>query len=378
MPFGKKQDPEGNTIDFNYVYQDFIKEAVEELGIDCTRCDEILDTGSIHFKMFHGIFEADLAIVDVTLVNANVFYELGIRHALNKYVTLIIRKAGTPSPPFNINGLTLVDYNLDSLEGIKESKEKIQEYIKNGLGKQNVDSLVHVALDNLKVERKPKRLEKKEQKLYQITKSPGKEIGIITGDIQNITEVDVWVNPENTDMQMARHFERSISATIRYMGAKKDIAGRVSEDTIANELSGLVKGAGDVPAGHVIPTGSGDLKETNNVKKIFHAASVEGEVGVGYKPIEGIEHCIRNSLKKADSKEMAGENIQSILFPLMGTGTAKLDPREVAKKLINAAISFVEENPQTKIQKIFFLAYNEQDLEICTHIFENHEGLPKT
>jgi len=40
---------------------------------------------------------------------------------------------------------------------------------------------------------------------------------MITGDIQNIKEIDVWVNSENTNMQMARHFERSISAIIRYL-----------------------------------------------------------------------------------------------------------------------------------------------------------------
>ena len=56
-------------------------------------------------------------------------------------------------------------------------------------------------------------------------------------------------------------------------------------------------------------------------------------------PIAEIEECIRNSLKHVDSEEMANESIQSILFPLMGTGTAKLDPEEVANQLIDTAIS---------------------------------------
>ena len=86
---------------------------------------------------------------------------------------------------------------------------------------KSVDSLVHEYLDNLKVERKPKKITTKERTLYQIAKVPAKEIGMITGDIQNIKEIDVWVNSENTNMQMARHFDRSISATIRYLGRKK-------------------------------------------------------------------------------------------------------------------------------------------------------------
>jgi len=45
MPFGEKKDPDGNPIDFDKIYREFIKEAVAELGVDCVRCDEIAETG---------------------------------------------------------------------------------------------------------------------------------------------------------------------------------------------------------------------------------------------------------------------------------------------------------------------------------------------
>lgn len=378
MPFGQKKEkrPDGSEveIDFDFVYHELIEKAVESLGMNCDRCDEIIDTGSIHAKMFNGIFDADLAVVDISFMNPNVYYELGVRHALNKSTTLVIRKNSNQPPPFNISGLNVLGYDIDDDQKLESSRQKIREYVKTGLEKQSVDSLVHEYIDDLKVERKPKKLGKKISRLYQIANVPGREIGIITGELENITEIDVWVNPENTDMLMARHFDRGISATIRYMGATKDIAGRVTDDVVANELNELVKGV-RVPAGHVIATGSGELSESNNVKKIFHAASVEGEIGVGYKPISEIEKCIRNALKKADSKELAGENIRTMLFPLMGTGTAKLDPEEATKKLIDAAISYIEENPQTKAEKVYFLARNEEDLDICTHVFENHKSI---
>jgi O-acetyl-ADP-ribose deacetylase (regulator of RNase III) len=373
MPFGTKKEkrPDGTEVEinFDYVYHNLIKTAVESLGVECDRCDEIIDTGSIHAKMFNGIFGADVAIVDVSFMNPNVYYELGVRHALNEHVTLVIRKNSNQPPPFNINGLNVLGYDIDNDEKLNASKKMICDYVKNGLEKQSVDSLVHEYLDNLKVERKPKKITTKERTLYQVAKVPAKEIGMITGDIQNIKEIDVWVNSENTNMQMARHFERSISATIRYLGAKKDRAGRVTQDLVADELREAAGGS-DVPAGIVIPTGSGELLKSHNVKKIFHAAAVAGQVGRGYTPIAEVAECIRNSLKLVDSEEMANESIQSILFPLMGTGTKQLDADEVANQLIDAAISYVEENPQTKIQKIFFLAYNEGDLNLCRHIFD--------
>jgi O-acetyl-ADP-ribose deacetylase (regulator of RNase III) len=200
---------------------------------------------------------------------------------------------------------------------------------------------------------------------------PGKEIGYITGNIKKIKSVDIWVNSENTNMEMARPFERSISATIRYEGARKDRAGFIVEDAIYDDLKRIMNGR-DAKPGKVIPTTSGELKRTNNVKWIFHAASVVGQPGKGYQPINNIADCIYEALNLADAdEEFANEDLRSILFPLMGTGTTKLSAQGIADSLIDAALAYVEENPTSKIKKIYFLVYNEQDREICRHKFIN-------
>lgn len=371
MPFGKKKDTDGTEVDFDIVYHELIEKAVEDLGIDCERCDEIPDTGAIHKKMFKGIFEADVAVVDITSLNPNVFYELGVRHALHKYVTLVIRRNSDQPIPFNIRGLNILGYSIDTQDQTEAARKQIRTLVQTGMDKQNTDSIVHDALDDeVKVERKPTPIKKTEFYTYEIKGIPGKLIGIVTGDIQNIKGVDIWVNSENTNMQMARHYERSISGTIRYMGAKKDAAKRVTEDVIANELNAIVGSAGVDPA-VVIATGAGELTKTNGVKKIFHAAAVKGQVGRGYLPISDIYECVRNALEVADSPEMENEDIHSIVFPLMGTGTTNLDAQGVANQLIDTAVTYVEENPNSKINKIFFLAFNEQDFELCKHTFIN-------
>lgn len=372
MPFGKKKDIDGTEVDFDFVYHELIEKAVEGLGVDCERCDEIIDTGSIHKKMFRGIFDADVAVVDITSLNPNVFYELGVRHALRPYVTLVIRKNSALPIPFNINGISILGYDITGDDQLEAGRKNIRNHIRNGLDKQNTDSIVHDALDNeLKVERKPKAIETVEEKLFKLTNLPEKEIGYVTGNIKKIKNVDIWVNSENTNMEMARPFERSISATIRYEGAKKDRAGFIVEDTIYEDLKKIMNGR-DAKPGKVIPTTSGELKRTNNVKWIFHAASVVGQPGEGYKPINNIAECIYEALNLVDAdEELANEDLHSILFPLMGTGTTKLSAQGIADSLIDAALAYVTENPNSKINKIYFLVYNEQDREICRHKFIN-------
>ena len=72
MPFGEKKDFDGEDIDFDDIYRFFFKKAVEDLGIQCVRCDEIEEAGSIHEKMFEHIYHADIVVVDITTSNANV------------------------------------------------------------------------------------------------------------------------------------------------------------------------------------------------------------------------------------------------------------------------------------------------------------------
>lgn len=379
MPFGKK-DVVGNggkteKVDFNKIYRDLIKKAVDELGIECERCDEIVDNGPIVKKMFRGIFDADVAVVDITSFNPNVFYELGVRHALQKFVTVIICKNGGQSTPFNIRGINILFYDTKNEEQLTEARKNIREHIRKGLDTHTTDSIVHDALnDILKVERKYRTLSNQEVFSYPLVKTKDREIGVITGDLKKVKNIDVWVNSENTNMQMARHLERSISASIRYYGAKKDSAGRVEKDIIAEELYEVV-GFGEAPAGVVIPTSSGELKRTHKVKKIFHAAAVTGQVGEGYKPIPDIAECIYNSLVLMDSDEMKNENLHTILFPLMGTGTTRLEAEGIADKLIGTAISYLEENPDSKVKKVYFLAFNESDIELCKHIIESEKRL---
>src|SRR4051795_5153611 len=76
---------------FNDVYQLGIKEACETAGAYCERLDEQIFYQNIIERIYVQIAKADLIIADMTGRNANVFYEVGYAHALNKKVILLTR-----------------------------------------------------------------------------------------------------------------------------------------------------------------------------------------------------------------------------------------------------------------------------------------------
>jgi ADP-ribose pyrophosphatase len=372
MPYGEKSDADGNKINLDVIYEFIIKKAIEDmdkqngLQIKCVRCDKIEESGSIHTEMFDHIAKDDVAIVDLTTLNPNVFYELGIRHALKRCVTVLIKSQTTSNIPFNIQGLRVISYDAADVDSYALIREKIQKFIKNGLSKDIKDSPVLDQLPDLQVSFKPEPLKRQEKHRFRISKSPKKEVVIITGDIQNVHRIDVWVNSENTNMQMARFYDGSISGLIRYMGAVKDDVGGVLEDKIATELSEIVDEKTRVDAGTVVPTTSGELKESNQVEKIYHVAAVEGVVGRGYSPVRNIAVCITNALKRADD-----DKFKTILFPLLGTGAGGANLGQTVKELIQVAIVHLEQNPKSSVKQVYFLAWSDAELKSCLSFLEN-------
>ena len=368
MPFGEKKDPGGKKIDFDKIYNYLIKPSVEQVkDLSCIRCDEIEEPGIIHKKMLEHIYRADVAVVDITTLNPNVFYELGVRHALADQVTVIIKRKGT-NIPFNINALNSIEYDPNDLESIEKTKKKIVSFIQNGLQTRKVDSPVHESLP-IRIAAEVTPLPKTRRYTAKLPVS-GKEIGLITGELQKIKGVDVWVSSENTNMQMARFHERSVSGTIRYYGAKRNRAGQVTDDILAKELLAIVGENVVVPAANVIATSAGQLAASNGVKRIFHAAAVYGQIGIGFTPINNVAACIDNALALADSEEEKGANLRSILFPLMGTGQGGGKLQETVNSLVTAAIAYLENKPDSVIQQVYFMCLIEKDLEACQWAFE--------
>jgi hypothetical protein len=113
MPFGRKTDAAGRLINFDSVYREIIAPGVEQAGLEPIRADEEKIGGTIHKPMFERLMLCHYAVADITGANPNVFYELGIRHALRPATTAILFLEGTVIP-FDIALVRGIPYRTDA------------------------------------------------------------------------------------------------------------------------------------------------------------------------------------------------------------------------------------------------------------------------
>ena len=137
MGFGKKTDFEtGRTLDLDKSYRNIIKPAVEAAGLACVRADEINHSGLIEVPMYEQLLNADVVVADLSTSNKNAFYELGVRHALRPYTTVVIAEDGIKTFPFDVNHVAVRQYHhlgedigYDEVMRFRESTDQSHRWI---------------------------------------------------------------------------------------------------------------------------------------------------------------------------------------------------------------------------------------------------------
>lgn len=110
MGFGVKTDyTTGRKLDLNKSYQYLIKPVLVQKGWECVRADEIPNSGMIDLQMYLELLQADVVIADISTINANAIYELGIRHALRPFSTIVIAEDQLVYP-FDLNHISITKY----------------------------------------------------------------------------------------------------------------------------------------------------------------------------------------------------------------------------------------------------------------------------
>ncbi|MFJ1542250.1 hypothetical protein ACIODS_27300 [Micromonospora chalcea] len=220
-------------------------------------------------------------------------------------------------------------------------------------------------------------VQQREEQYYSVEGGPAK-IGIVSGNLRDVDIADIWVNSENSDMEMSRHNEYSVSAVIRFGGARRDETGRVVEDLIADELRQRVAGRRPVSPAAVLTTGPGMLAESNRVRHVIHVAAVQGEPADGYRQVIDVGRCVSNVLAEAERLACNDLEVSSVILPLLGVGVGGGDVSSTVRAMLGASIQHLRRRHHGgagRIRTVFFLAHTEDELEACQAIFGAHPAL---
>jgi hypothetical protein len=109
-------------------YEKIYKPAIEKAGLKAFRADaDIFGTGKIIDQVWRGISAAKVLIAELTTRNPNVFYELGLAHALKKPVILI--SADEKDVPFDLQHIRVVYYDKSDPFWGEKLLDKVAEKI---------------------------------------------------------------------------------------------------------------------------------------------------------------------------------------------------------------------------------------------------------
>lgn len=149
MPFGQKPTTSGKIIDFDAVYNNLIAPAIKAAELEPLRADEEMAGGIIHKPMYERLILCEYAIADLTTANANVFYELGLRHAVRSASTILIFAKDTGQLPFDVAPLRGIPYEVGA-NGKPDNMEATSSLLSERLNearKRLTDSPVYQLVD---------------------------------------------------------------------------------------------------------------------------------------------------------------------------------------------------------------------------------------
>lgn len=148
MPLGIKIDPSsGKDIDFDRIYYELIAPAIVATENRSFRMDDAAIQMNMQRTVIESVINSDIMISDLTTLNPNVMYELGMRHIAQRGLTIMICASGT-SLPFNISSSQVISYKLNEdgtvSDGSKQAFQQLLRYsIESSLDQIVTDSPVY-------------------------------------------------------------------------------------------------------------------------------------------------------------------------------------------------------------------------------------------
>ena len=120
MPFGEW---------FDRYYAEIYVPALKDAGFEPVRADSLFTSGSVMEQICEQIQKSKVLLAELTGKNPNVFYEMGVAHALQKPVVFV--SGNIDDVPFDVRHLRVVIYDVREPKWDEKLRKQITAYIKN-------------------------------------------------------------------------------------------------------------------------------------------------------------------------------------------------------------------------------------------------------
>lgn len=183
MPFG------GWLDDY---YEAIYKPAIENAGLEPHRADDLFRPSTIVNDIWSYTKRAKVLLADLSGKNPNVFYELGLAHALAKPAILVAESMD--EIPFDLRALRIIVYDKNSPDWGRVLREKIENSIKE-VQKSPVEAVLPAFLD-VKGESAKPTVSQQEKDLIEIKQ----ELDLLRREIRSQEVVDSRVIRERIEI----------------------------------------------------------------------------------------------------------------------------------------------------------------------------------
>ncbi len=109
------------------VWELVLEKVFKPHGYELVRSDKMDDPGQITDAIFQCIAESDVCVADLSFLNPNVMYELGVRHCL-RLPTIQIKSERTQNP-FDTKNQRTIDFDVESEESLTALKAEIHKQL---------------------------------------------------------------------------------------------------------------------------------------------------------------------------------------------------------------------------------------------------------
>ena len=141
------------------------KPAISKAGLNPIRADDLYKTGSIINDLWELTKSAKILLADLSGKNPNVFYELGLAHAIAKPVVQITDNI--EDIPFDLRTLRVIPYDKNEGEWGEELRKSITIAIKETLAHPGT-SILPTFLQSQSTKR-PKRFSSEKKKVLELS-----------------------------------------------------------------------------------------------------------------------------------------------------------------------------------------------------------------